>query len=138
MKPFALPLTVDLPIEAAVERLTEALRGEGFGVLTTIDLAATFKNKLGVAFRPYLILGVCNPMLAHQAVSAVPETGLLLPCTVTVEALGTQATQIRIANPEAVLTTAGFGDVPEVLGVAREAKARLSRVLDHLAALEAA
>jgi hypothetical protein len=83
---LGMEVKLDVPFDVALARTREALKTEGFGVLTEVDLQAAFREKLGRAFRPYVILGACNPALAHTAVSADPEVGLLLPCNVTVEA----------------------------------------------------
>lgn len=112
----------------AVARTTEALKTEGFGVLSEIDVSATLKKKIDVDFRPYVILGACNPQLAHQALRAEPQIGLLLPCNVVVQAEGDGST-VSIADPKAMFTMVsnpGMGDV------AGEAEARLRRVIEKL------
>ncbi|MBK6778451.1 MAG: DUF302 domain-containing protein [Gemmatimonadetes bacterium] len=121
---------VKLPVEQAqaVARLTHALAAEGFGIVTRADLQATFREKLGLTYRPYLILGVCNPSLAHRALEADPEAGLHLPCPVTVEADPAGGTVVRIADPAAI---AGDGALATVAAEAREL---LGRVADHLRA----
>jgi len=112
----------------AVEQVTAALKGEGFGVLTTIDVKATMKEKIDVDFKPYIILGACNPHLAHQALSQDDTIGLLLPCNVVVAETDAGA-EVAIAKPTATLSIAG----EEALGsFADEAEARLSRALDQL------
>jgi len=117
-----------MPFEQAVESVTQALKGEGFGVLTTIDVKATMKEKLDVEHRPYVILGACNPHLAHQALSMDDTIGLLLPCNVVV-AETADGSEVAIARPRAMLAIAG----EEALGeFADEAEARLSRALDQL------
>lgn len=116
------------PFDQAVERVTEALKGEGFGVLTEIDVQATFKEKLDVEYRPYVILGACNPQLAHQALSADDTIGLLLPCNVVVAATD-DGSEVAIARPKAMLSIARS----EPLGViAEEAENRMTRVLERL------
>jgi uncharacterized protein (DUF302 family) len=112
----------------AVERVTEALASEGFGVLTTIDVRETFKQKLELDFRPYLIIGACNPQLAHRALSEEPSIGLLLPCNVVVEETDVGAV-VSIARPRAML---GIAEAERLQGVADEAEERLSRVLQQV------
>jgi uncharacterized protein (DUF302 family) len=126
---------LDLPFDLALARTREALKAEGFGVLTEVDLQAAFKEKLGRAFRPYVILGACNPPLAHTAVSADPEVGLLLPCNVTVEADPGGGSVVRLVDPERLLTTAALDGSAVVGGVARDAGERLRRVAGALSVL---
>ena len=115
--------------DQAVEEVTLALKQEGFGVLTEIDVQATLKKKLGVAFRRYLILGACNPDLAHQALTAEPQIGLLLPCNVVVQEASDGAVLVSIVDPRAMFA---FVDNTALLPVADEADQRLRRVLDSL------
>jgi len=117
--------------EAALQRVTEALKGEGFGVLTEIDVTATMKAKLDVDFRPYRILGACNPPLAHRALTTAPEVGLLLPCNVTVSEVEPGVVEVGIIDP---LMMVGAVANPALQPVADEARAKLERVA---AALEA-
>jgi uncharacterized protein (DUF302 family) len=126
---FGFGKTVDLGFEEAVETVTEELGKEGFGVLTEIDVQATLKKKLGEDMRPYKILGACNPPLAHQAVSAVPEIGLLLPCNVLVRETDEGKVRVSFMDPGAVL---GLVDNPDVEPLAAEVKTRLERVLAAL------
>jgi uncharacterized protein (DUF302 family) len=126
---FGFGKTVDLGFEEAVETVTEELGKEGFGVLTEIDVQATLKKKLGEDMRPYKILGACNPPLAHQAVSAVPEIGLLLPCNVLVRENDEGKVRVSFMDPGAVL---GLVDNPDVEPLAAEVKTRLERVLAAL------
>src|SRR5688572_9051979 len=131
----ALGFNVELPLsfDAAVTRVREALKEEGFGVLTEIDLRAAFREKLGREFRPYVILGACNPPLAFSAISADPSVGLLLPCNVTVEWLAEGRTGVRLTDPEALLNTVVLQGAPELTSVARDARERMVRVADSLA-----
>jgi uncharacterized protein (DUF302 family) len=109
----------------AVDRVTAALKEEGFGVLTRIDVDETLKTKIGVDFRPYVILGACNPALAHQALSADDNIGLMLPCNVVVAAIE-GGTEIAFVRPHAMMDIV---DLPEIRGMADEAQARLERAL---------
>lgn len=127
MSELAFEVSLDVPFDVAVERVTEALRSEGFGVLTRVDIHDAFHQKLGVEFRPYAILGACNPSLAHRALSERPDAGLLLPCNVTVESEG-EGSLIRIIDPEAMMQAAGLADSVTLADVGREARARLKRV----------
>jgi uncharacterized protein (DUF302 family) len=121
-----------LPFDAAVERVTEALKVEGFGVLSHIDVQETLKKKIGADFRPYVILGACNPGLAHRALSSRSEVGLMLPCNVTVESAGESSSIVRIADPEMMMTVGDLGSDAVLQEVGAEAKTRLTRVLESL------
>lgn len=132
--PQSLGFDVELPFpfDDAVRRVKDALKQEGFGILTEIDLRAAFQEKLGREFRPYVILGACNPPLAFSAINADPSVGLLLPCNVTVEFVSEQRTIVRLTNPEALLATAPVGASPELASVARDAGERMARVTSTL------
>ena len=118
----------DIPYEQAVERVIEALKEEGFGVLTSIDVKATLKSKIDEDFRPYVILGACNPPLAHRALSEDSVVGLMLPCNVTVEANPEGGATTRLANPEMIMTIGGLQNNQTLVEVAREARSRIERV----------
>lgn len=120
---FIVRLRADF--DAAVRRVTEALNAEGFGVLTEIDVKETLKKKLDVDFHPYKILGTCNPPLAHRALSAAPEIGLLLPCNVTVSQPEAGVSEVSLIDPMAML---GVLAHPELAPIAEEARDRLARV----------
>ncbi len=113
--------------DLAIERVTDALKAEGFGVLTRIDTHQVFKQKLGIEFRPYTILGACNPTLAHRALAHSALVGLLLPCNVTVEA-APGGSVVRIANPEAMLLAAGMDRDPAMVELMHDVRDRLERV----------
>lgn len=117
--------------DTAVERVTAELQKEGFGVLTEIDVRATLKKKLDVDFRPYKILGACNPPLAYKSLSAAPEVGLLLPCNVTVSQEADGRVLVSLIDPEIML---GVVDNPALAEVACDAKERLQRVVAALVA----
>lgn len=124
----------NVTFDDAVRRVTEGLKAEGFGVLTEIDVQGTLKKKLDADFRPYVILGACNPPLAKQALDAESEIGLLLPCNVVVQQVGDGEVGVSIADPKAMFTLV---DNASVATVAEEAEKRLRRVLDALAREEA-
>jgi uncharacterized protein (DUF302 family) len=123
---------LSMPFDAAIDAVTEALKAEGFGVLTRIDVHDTLKKKIGADFRPYAILGACNPQLAHKALSSRADVGMMLPCNVTVESAGEGATVVRIADPEMMMTVGDLGNVEELRQVGGEARSRLMRVAESL------
>jgi uncharacterized protein (DUF302 family) len=118
--------------DEAVEQVTAALKEEGFGVLTRINVHEALKEKLGVEFRPYTILGACNPKLANRALSARPEVGLLLPCNVTVEQTGAAECVVRIIDPDEMMKAGGFDSDEAIASVGEEAGASLRRVAEAL------
>ena len=129
---LAFEVELDCTFDEAIERVSAALKEQGFGILTRIDVKSTLAEKLGVEFRDYVILGACNPRLAHRALSARPEVGLLLPCNVTVEQSG-GGVSVRIADPQVMMTTGGFEDDETIAGVAAEARELLTKAARTLA-----
>jgi uncharacterized protein (DUF302 family) len=127
---YGLGVAVSLPFERAVARVKEELAREGFGVLTEIDVKATLKNKLDVDFRPYVILGACNPPLAHRALSAERDIGLLLPCNVIVYA-GDAPDQAIVAALDPVEQLRLTGN-KQLEPLAVEVRERLERALERL------
>lgn len=125
-------VALDLPFDQAIARITDALKAEGFGLLTRIDVHATLKEKLGVSFRPYAILGVCNPPIAHRALQHDGRVGLLLPCNVTVEDAGSGRSLARIGDPQAMMAVGGLEHDGVMQGIAQEARGKLLRAVEAL------
>ena len=120
--------TVDLPFDQAIEKVTNALKEEGFGVLTQIDLRETLKNKLDVDFRPYKILGACNPHFAYQALNSENKIGTMLPCNVIVQQL---EDQVEVAAVDPIASMQAVEN--ETLGeLATQVRAKLKRVIDSI------
>ncbi len=128
---YGFYVTLPGPLEAVQGRVVEALKEEGFGVLTEIDVQAALKAKLGVERRPYRILGACNPALANRALEADPDIGLLLPCNVVVQELEDGQVRVGFMDPAAVLNLVEQPGVDELAG---EVRGRLERVRDRLGA----
>ena len=118
--------SVSLDFDAAVDKTIEALKAEGFGVLTDIDIAATLKQKLGVEFRKYRILGACNPPLALKALSAEDKIGVMLPCNVIVQERAEGGVELAAIDPRAAMQRVGN---PALAAVAEEVAERLARAL---------
>ena len=127
---YTLSTTTDLPFRAAVERVRAELKAEGFGVLCEIDVQATLLEKLGAEREPYVILGACNPSLAHGALELEPELGVLLPCNVSVYELDDE-THVSAVDAERMLSIVGNDELAET---AAEVRLRLARVVERVAA----
>jgi len=122
---YAITRTVDAPFAETIERVTEALAAEGFGILTTIDVQATMRKKLDLGIEPYTILGACNPQLASRGLAIEPDLGVLLPCNVVVRRDGDQ-TVIAAMEPLAAMALAAN---PDLEPVATEARERIERAI---------
>lgn len=126
---YGFSTKTNVGFEESIERTKAALAEEGFGVLTTIDVQATMKVKLDIDGKPYTILGACNPKLAHQAISAEPDIGLLLPCNVLVREEEDGSVTVAFMDPVAVL---GMVDKPGIEELAGQVRAKLMNVRDSL------
>lgn len=126
---LGMTLVLNTDMASAEAQIAEALKAEGFGILTEIDVTGTFRKKLDVDFRPYKILGACNPSLAHRALNVTGEVGLLLPCNVTVSQIGENEIEISFIDPIAMMQ---MFDDSELKAVADEARERLERVFSSL------
>jgi uncharacterized protein (DUF302 family) len=131
---IGIEVRVNHSFQETLELIQEALKVEGFGVLTSIDVQTTMKEKLDIDFRPYTILGACNPALAHRVLTQDAVAGLLLPCNITVEADTDASSIVRIANPEVILAVGSLEQNEEVSAVAHEARLRLERVAEAMLA----
>ena len=129
--PLGIYVHLTVAYETALAKTIEALKAEGFGVLTEIDVKDTLKKKLGVDHPPYKILGACNPPLAHRALTAAPEVGLLLPCNVTVRQLENGMVEVAMIDP---LMMMGVVQNPALKPIADEARSRLERAAQALTA----
>jgi len=130
MSNYGFGVTVPGSFDEVIEKTIEALKTEGFGVLTTIDVKATLKKKIDVDRRPYTILGACNPVLANRAIEAEPDIGLLLPCNVLVREEDDGSIRVLFMDPNAVL---GLVDCDDVTSLATEVRGKLQKVADLLA-----
>ena len=126
---YYISRTIQSGFDQAVATVVDALKGEGFGVLTDIDVAATMKQKLGVEFRPYRILGACNPPLAHKALSAEDKVGVMLPCNVIVQEAGAGKIEVAAIDPRTVMERVGN---PALTDLANEVADKLTRVISAL------
>lgn len=127
---YGFHVTVSGGFDEVIEKVTDALKTEGFGVLTTINVKAALKEKIDVDRRPYTILGACNPALANQAINAEPDIGLLLPCNVLVREEEDDSITVAFMDPKAVL---GLVERDDIAPLAEEVRGKLERVCDLLA-----
>jgi len=134
MSDYGISTTVNAGFAEAVERTRAALAEQGFGILTEIDVAATMKTKLDIDMAPYLILGACNPPLAHQAIGIDPSIGLLLPCNVVARGIDDTHTLVEAMNPDVMVSATGN---PALAPVADQARIRLAAALSALTAARA-
>ncbi len=128
---YGFQISLSGELEDIISRVTAALKQEGFGILSDIDVQATLKAKLGIERLPYRILGACNPPLAHKALETDPNIGLLLPCNVVVRKEDDNSITVVFMDPAAVLKLV---QQPEMEGLGKEVKAKLERVRDSLVA----
>jgi len=124
-----------LPYNQALKAVEVAFKGDGFGIMTHVDVRATLKEKLNEDFRPFSIIGVCKPALAHRLLKVEPKMGLLLPCKVTVEAAEADESIVRIIHPQNIVIL-GIGDDPEIEKVADEVEGSIRRVVQVLEDLQ--
>ena len=122
---------LDCGFDAAIDRVTDALQAEGFGVISRIDIDDKFREKLGIDFRRYSILGACNPGLAHKALSSEAQVGLLLPCNICVEETDAGA-RVHLVDAENMMSASGLGDNESIGELGKDAGARLERVAGAL------
>lgn len=127
--PYHFSKTLKIPFDQAVARVIEALKREGFGILTDIDVKATLKSKLGKDFRPYRILGACNPQLAHRALQLEDKIGTMLPCNVIVQEHAGGGVEVSAVDPMASMQAI---DNPRLAEVAKEVQAKLKRTVNEL------
>ena len=126
---YYLARTIQIPFEAAVVRVEEALKEEGFGVVSHIDIRETLKNKIDVDFRPYCILGACNPTLAYEALQLENKVGTMLPCNVVVQQTGPMVSEVAAIDPVASMEAI---DNPALHEAARKVREKLARVMERL------
>lgn len=122
---LSFDVTLKGKLDTVIDQVTEALKAQGFGILTRIDVDKTLKTKIGADFRPYAILGACNPGLAHQAISARPDVGLMLPCNVVVDQTGADECLVRFIDPGAMMQFGDLGNDETLARVGAEAKAKI-------------
>lgn len=131
--PLGVSRVISGTFDQAIDSVTAALKQQGFGILSDIDVAATLKDRIGAEMEPYRILGACNPNLAHQALTADRAIGVLLPCNVVVRQVAAGQVEVTIADPETLFSLAPEGPRRDIEHLPGEARARLVAALDALA-----
>ncbi|VAW20654.1 hypothetical protein MNBD_ALPHA12-790 [hydrothermal vent metagenome] len=126
---YSFSKVLNSDMDSAIAKVTEALKGEGFGILTEIDVKATLKKKIDVDFRPYMILGACNPTFAHKALLAEDKIGTMLPCNVIVQDIGDGKVEVSAVDPMASMSAVENPSLGEIAG---EVRAKLKKVVDSL------
>ncbi len=126
---YYMSTTLHVPFDEAVARTEEALKGEGFGVISRIDMQQTLKSKIDVDFRPYTILGACNPRLAHESLQLEDKVGLMLPCNVIVQQSGSGEVEVAAIDPVASMQAISNPDLARAAGTVRE---KLASMIEHL------
>ncbi len=126
---YSFSKVLNSEMDPAIAKVTEALKAEGFGILTEIDVKATLKKKIDVDFRPYMILGACNPTFAHKALLAEDKIGTMLPCNVIVQEIGDGKVEVSAVDPMASMSAVNNPDLGEIAG---EVQAKLKKVVDSL------
>jgi len=126
---YCFSTVLNSAMDPAIKKVTEALKAEGFGILTEIDVKATLKKKIDVDFRPYMILGACNPSFAHKALLAEDKIGTMLPCNVIVQEIGDGKVEVSAVDPMASMSAVENPDLGEIAG---EVQAKLKKVIDSL------
>lgn len=129
---FSLDVTLQGNLDEVIETVTEALKVEGFGILTRIDVDKVLKTKIDVDFRPYTILGACNPVLANKALNARADVGLMLPCNVTVEKSGEGECLVRFIDAAKMMSFSTLGENADLVAVGTEAAERIGRAAASL------
>jgi len=129
---FSIDVTLQGNFDEVIDTVTEALKVEGFGVLTRIDVDSVLKTKIDVDFRPYTILGACNPVLAHKALTTRADVGMMLPCNVTVEKSAEGECTVRFIDPAKMMGFATLGENADLVAIGAEAAARIGRAAASL------
>ncbi len=129
---FSTDITLNGDMDNVIDRVTEALKDQGFGILTRIDVDTTFKKKIDVDFRPYVILGACNPKLAHRALTARPDVGLMLPCNVTVEQRVEGECFVRFIDPLMMMQFGDLGEDETLAAIGSEAAEKIQAAVAAL------